>query len=496
MGRAVSAVLCATLYVAFGLLTPSDAFGAISLPTLTLLTGCMLLSTHAEKQGLYEALSAMLLQGNGGQLLLLVRLSIFTAILSALITNDSACLLLPPLVLKACRARGFSPRPFLIAVATSANIGSACTPIGNPQNMVIASASGVPFRSFLAAIGLASTLALALNVGVIVVVFRGQFFSGAASAAEGMGSAALAHSGGTGGAAADAQPPGAGADCAELLPQAAARSSLSALDDSLGTISVVERESSFESVATPSQSPERAHAQHQHRHQLLLLQGGGGVGGAPPSHPQTMAAVVAPAAATPNPSSGWHGRGLAVRCILCALPIALVLSDVWIGLGWLVLLAAMLCFLADGVDPAPLLEKVDSKLLFFFSGLFVSVAGLNSTGIPSAAFDAIFYRAQVTLGGLAELGVFSLTVLVGSNTVSNVPLVLLLAPKLALPSVWLVLAWVSTVAGNLVRQSHFPPPDWKPHSPPLCFLRPPTPPHACAFPFLPWHRRSLGRWQT
>ena len=55
LGRAVSAVLCATLYVAFGLLTPSDAFGAISLPTLTLLTGCMLLSAHAEKQGLYEA---------------------------------------------------------------------------------------------------------------------------------------------------------------------------------------------------------------------------------------------------------------------------------------------------------------------------------------------------------------------------------------------------------------------------------------------------------
>jgi Na+/H+ antiporter NhaD/arsenite permease-like protein len=38
--------------------------GLITL-TLALLAGCMLLSAHAERQGLYRALSALLLRGSG-----------------------------------------------------------------------------------------------------------------------------------------------------------------------------------------------------------------------------------------------------------------------------------------------------------------------------------------------------------------------------------------------------------------------------------------------
>jgi len=40
------------------------------------------------------------------------------------------------------------PVPFLLAVATASNIGSVATITGNPQNMLVASFSGIHYRSF------------------------------------------------------------------------------------------------------------------------------------------------------------------------------------------------------------------------------------------------------------------------------------------------------------------------------------------------------------
>lgn len=60
-----------------------------------------------------------------------------SGILSALFVNDTICLMLTPLVIAVIR-RGKLPLPrYLIALATSANIGSVATLVGNPQNMII-----------------------------------------------------------------------------------------------------------------------------------------------------------------------------------------------------------------------------------------------------------------------------------------------------------------------------------------------------------------------
>ena len=133
---------------------------------------------------------------------------------------------------------------------------------------------------------------------------------------------------------------------------------------------------------------------------------------------------------------------------------ALMVSHLTVGLTWTVLIAAALCFALDGVPPEPLLARVDGGLLLFFSGLFVCVEGFNATGLPDATWGAVEPSVGLQSGGSVK-GVALLVALVavGSNVVSNVPLVLLLAPKLTgAPSPgawWLVLAWGSTVAGNL-----------------------------------------------
>jgi Na+/H+ antiporter NhaD/arsenite permease-like protein len=129
-----------------------------------------------------------------------------------------------------------------------------------------------------------------------------------------------------------------------------------------------------------------------------------------------------------------------------------------VPLAWASLGGALAMLLLDGVDPDAtglwVGGGVDWALLIFFSALFIVVESLRRSGWPEKAWDGAAPYLDVTTG----LGVFlyALLIVVGSNTVSNVPLVLILSPSLrALSSPdarhrsWLLLAFVSTLAGNL-----------------------------------------------
>ena len=76
-----------------------------------------------------------------------------SGILSALFVNDTICLVFTPVLIELARARGHRPLPYLLALATGANIGSVATITGNPQNMLIASLSQIRYGPFLAALG-------------------------------------------------------------------------------------------------------------------------------------------------------------------------------------------------------------------------------------------------------------------------------------------------------------------------------------------------------
>ena len=105
---------------------------------------------------------------------LLLNLCWLSAATSAVLTNDTTCLMLTPLVLNLCKKRGAqSTLPFLMAVATSSNIGSSLTIIGNPQNALIASISpGMGFLTFMKDMLLPVLLGLSLNTVALWCYFR------------------------------------------------------------------------------------------------------------------------------------------------------------------------------------------------------------------------------------------------------------------------------------------------------------------------------------
>ncbi|THU69244.1 hypothetical protein C4D60_Mb08t12370 [Musa balbisiana] len=150
IGRTAGSLLGAMLMVIFRVISPDDAYDAIDLPILGLLFGTMVVSVFLEKADMFKYLGKLLSWKSRGGKDLLFRICIVSAISSALFTNDTCCVVLTEFILKLARQNNLPPQPFLLALASSSNIGSAATPIGNPQNLVIAVQSGISFGKFLA----------------------------------------------------------------------------------------------------------------------------------------------------------------------------------------------------------------------------------------------------------------------------------------------------------------------------------------------------------
>jgi Na+/H+ antiporter NhaD/arsenite permease-like protein len=97
----------------------------------------MLVSAYLYLARFFEWAADVVLRSSRTPQRLLLYLTLTSGILSALLVNDTICLMLTPLVIAVIRRGKLPLLPYLIALATSANIGSVATLVGNPQNMII-----------------------------------------------------------------------------------------------------------------------------------------------------------------------------------------------------------------------------------------------------------------------------------------------------------------------------------------------------------------------
>jgi len=95
--------------------------------------------------------------------------------------NDTICLLYTPIILEVTIQLGVNPMPYLLALATSSNIGSVMTVTGNPQNMLIGIYSKIPYMTFLGALVPVAIAGLAVSVAVIWLVYGKEMKAGAFS---------------------------------------------------------------------------------------------------------------------------------------------------------------------------------------------------------------------------------------------------------------------------------------------------------------------------
>ena len=143
---AIIAVLGAAVMVFARVLTPEQALDHVDLEVILLLAGMMILADIISRTGAFDWAAirgARLVRGNG--LGLLALLAILTAVASALLDNVTTVVIMVPITLTLCRSLDLDPVPFLLGEVFASNIGGTATIVGDPPNIIVASAADIGF---------------------------------------------------------------------------------------------------------------------------------------------------------------------------------------------------------------------------------------------------------------------------------------------------------------------------------------------------------------
>lgn len=171
LDRPSGVMIGGTLLLLSGLMTPREAYHFVDGDVILFLLGMMVMVACLEHAGFFEEVARRLVRASRTSAQLLGLVIVSSALLSALFVNDTVCLLVTPIVLRAAERLKRNPLPYLIAIATASNIGSALTVTGNPQNMYIGIQSGIPFLRFAARMAVPVALGLVLNYALIRLIF-------------------------------------------------------------------------------------------------------------------------------------------------------------------------------------------------------------------------------------------------------------------------------------------------------------------------------------
>jgi len=177
--RAGAALLGGSLMLGTGVLTPEEAYAAIDFGTVTLLLGMMIVVANLRLSGFFRLVTEWIATHVRRPITLLSAIVLASGLLSAFLVNDTICLVMTPLVIELVSRVGRNPVPYLLATATASNIGSVATITGNPQNIIIAGLSHIPYGMFAAKLAPVAAIGLILTTFWIALIYRKEFLSAA-----------------------------------------------------------------------------------------------------------------------------------------------------------------------------------------------------------------------------------------------------------------------------------------------------------------------------
>jgi Na+/H+ antiporter NhaD/arsenite permease-like protein len=521
IGRAGGTMMCAVFMILFGAISVKDAEDSIGqeVDTLIVLFGTMLMVVYLAREHVFKHFELVLV----GDALekasmesarsFMIKICLTSGLVSAFLTNDTCCVFFTPVVVKICLAKNYPLLPFLVALATSSNIGSAGTPIGNPQNMVVANAGNVDFGDFVLYVGPVAMICLVLNGLMCWFYFRSSIQAKLNSSGQLLLRSDTLHEAG---APVMQEVPASGR---EKNKQGGFRSWLrgvSPFDSPISYFNNVTKVPVSRFVAAQDADVHRKssmiHSTSDISANFLGLSKSGQV-----VTPVGVASTVCGCLELPFLFRRQARRiSTVLICFGMLLLLLLNVNEAAVCLG-----TAAAFVVLDAIftqrDPHYLFHRIDWVLLLFFAVLFISVEALNMTGLPeflmdplvkhmrlysstsetpdttglspAHAFSHSFFdssvmtqfvahgsaRAQMRMNELSSelfdanapslvpnwsgVSVYTFVVTILSNVVSNVPAVLVFVrqiPEVTLEALggdprvgWYSLAFISTVAGNL-----------------------------------------------
>ena len=482
LGRPAAALAGAAFMVLFQILSQDEVYEIEgqkgNLQAMFLLVGMMMLSYYYDREGLLRVVMLKIFGQNKPFHSILWKVCLMSALLASFITNDATCLVVTPLILTEFVKQGRDSKellPLCLGIATSANIGSAATIFGNPQNAFIASNAGISLLQFFIAELPAAILGIILNIGIIYLfvlirkkVFKSREGASTRAAAETTTDVDMLRTG---------QP-------ALILDEreAIAKSFEGPQDTSFGTgPSLQEEKEAIVLQYDQSEDSQGRNIFFGEMHKSISLPVGLQASSGKVDDKVNNCEGQASASQTNNESTTANGdakdelikKGRKFRIfrrkifivwlifvtLLMIVLLAIPPSVSQFNLGCIPLAASIFTMLMDTIlnrkYAYDVMVKIDWTVILMFMGLFVWLRGFQWTCFPYAVFKELApYMNLKTIEGVL---LFSIFVVIGSNVFSNVPLVILIIHRISGlcgetpcegPLGGLLLAWISTIAGN------------------------------------------------
>lgn len=495
LGRPAAALVGAAFMVVTHVVTQNDVYDIQGLlgnmQTIFLLVGMMMLSYYYDREGLLRMVGLWIFGDRKSFKSILWKVCLMSALLSAVVTNDANCLVITPLLLMEAQKQGRDRRellPLCLGIATAANIGSAATIFGNPQNAFIASSAGVTLLEFFMSLLPAALIGTAVDILLLYGFFWKTVFEKYKRSSEEEEREAIAST-----TQRNYTLPGTLAEERESLALSYDRSH----DPYLSSRIAAEREgmyshekgSASESYQrlprkvgrgiSPYPRSKQSHLAVPEIHigdeQQAIVENGG------TNKKQQTKDDVADSGGSHENEGGnryelvkvkslkertwrerifiiWLGFITLLLVVLLAIPPPPTVSAEF-NLGLIPMAAAILTMLADTIINKTYaydcMLKIDWTVILMFMGLFVWLEGFQNTCYVELSFDKL--APYMNLYKIEGVLLFTVFVIAGSNLFSNVPLTILIVnriddlcgeEKCEGPLGGLLLAWISTIAGN------------------------------------------------
>ena len=491
LGRPAAALVGAVLMVVFHIVTQTEVYeieGELgNLQTMFLLVGMMMLSYYFDREGLLRIISLWIFGDNKPFSTVLWKVCLLSAALSAFVTNDATCLVVTPLLLTEFCKQGRDRKellPLTLGIATSANIGSAATVFGNPQNAFIASAAGVALIDFFIAELPAAIIGTVVSAGLLYLMFFRIIFRKKQTEEDETESIR------------DANTPYHIPGTLDEERVSVALSYDKSEQPHLSSQMAKERELMYSTEKISQSSSFQRMPQSRSRYSMPGSQGresphpsrsasNPNIKAAPEIHVEDaddhtgnnvdkkLANQIGDNEEDENINQvrslkdrtlrekifiGWLGFISVVLVVLLAIPPPPTVSAEF-NLGCIPIACSVLTMLADTIINRRYayesMLKIDWTVILMFMGLFIWLGGFQNTCFPYVVFNKL--APYMNLYKFEGVLLFSVFVIIGSNIFSNVPLTILIVHRIDElcgdepcqgPLGGLLLAWISTIAGN------------------------------------------------
>jgi Na+/H+ antiporter NhaD/arsenite permease-like protein len=174
-----SMTIGALVVLATGQISELDALKAIDVNVMLFLFGMFVVGQALVASGYLYAIAYHLFNRMTSVPQLVFGILFGAALSSGLLMNDTLAIIGTPLVLRLAREHNINDRLLLLALAYAITIGSVMSPIGNPQNFLIASLGGLqaPFLTFFKALAVPTLINLIVTYLILRLFYRQQFIT-------------------------------------------------------------------------------------------------------------------------------------------------------------------------------------------------------------------------------------------------------------------------------------------------------------------------------